>query len=247
MAEDQDMDTTPEKETLPVRPERRWGRTILRTFLLIVIPVAALVAGGYWYEATGRYITTENAYVKTNVIAVSADIEGRVTKVFVDENQRVAEGDLLFQMDPNSYNMAVRMAESQREAARQNISAMRAEYYQIVAEIEEKKRQLIIPYTLDNNDMRFATNQGFNSGDQFFTYLKDSFDALYNEGNHSPKMMSVGLHCRLTGRPGRIKALEDFIDYAQNHTDIWFCRRIDIAKHWINNFPPPQKTGGLLN
>ena len=139
MAEDQDMDTTPEKETLPVRPERRWGRTILRTFLLIVIPVAALIAGGYWYEATGRYITTENAYVKTNVIAVSADIEGRVTKVFVDENQRVAKGDLLFQMDSNSYNMAVRMAESQREAARQNISAMRAEYYQIVAEIEEKK------------------------------------------------------------------------------------------------------------
>jgi membrane fusion protein (multidrug efflux system) len=139
MAEDQDMDTTPEKETLPVRPERRWGRTILRTFLLIVIPVAALIVGGYWYEATGRYIETENAYIKTNVIAVSADIEGRVTKVFVDENQRVSKGDLLFQMDPNSYNMAVRMAESQREAARQNISAMRAEYYQIVAEIEEKK------------------------------------------------------------------------------------------------------------
>ena len=139
MAEDQDMDTTPEKETLPVRPERRWGRTILRTFLLIVIPVAALIVGGYWYEATGRYIETENAYIKTNVIAVSADIEGRVTKVVVDENQRVSKGDLLFQMDPNSYNMAVRMAESQREAARQNISAMRAEYYQIVAEIEEKK------------------------------------------------------------------------------------------------------------
>ena len=128
MAEDQDTDTTIEKETLPVRSERRWGRTILRTFLLIIIPGAALIAGGYWYEATGRFIETENAYVKTNVIAVSADIEGRVTKVLVDENQRVAKGDLLFKMDPDSYNMAVSMAESQREATRQNISATRAEY-----------------------------------------------------------------------------------------------------------------------
>ena len=109
MAEDQDTDTTIEKETLPVRSERRWGRTILRTFLLIIIPGAALIAGGYWYEATGRFIETENAYVKTNVIAVSADIEGRVTKVLVDENQRVSKGDLLFKMDPDSYNMAVSM------------------------------------------------------------------------------------------------------------------------------------------
>ena len=143
MTEDQDIETSSEKETIPVRPERRWGRTILRTFLLVVIPKGALAVGGYWYEATGRYIITENAYVKTNVIAISADIDGRVTKVFVDENQRVSQGDLLFQMDPNSYNMAVRMAESQREAVRQNISATRAEYYQIVAEIEEKKANVV--------------------------------------------------------------------------------------------------------
>jgi len=103
-------------------------------------------------------------------------------------------------------------------------------------EIKGKKKQLIIPYTLDNNDMRFATNQGFNSGDQFYTYLKDSFDALYEEGNHSPKMMSVGLHCRLVGRPGRIQSLKKFLDYVLQHKDVWICKRIDIANHWIKNY-----------
>ncbi len=99
------------------------------------------------------------------------------------------------------------------------------------------KKILIIPYTLDNNDMRFATNQGFNSGDQFYTYLKDSFDTLYNEGKRNPKMMSVGLHCRLIGRPGRIQSLRKFLDYVLKHKDVWFCKRIDIAKHWIKNYP----------
>ena len=99
-----------------------------------------------------------------------------------------------------------------------------------------KKKQLMIPYTLDNNDMRFATNQGFNSGDQFFTYLKDSFDALYLEGKKSPKMMSVGLHCRLIGRPGRIQSLRKFLNYVLNFKDVWICKRIDIAKHWIKNY-----------
>jgi putative urate catabolism protein len=99
-----------------------------------------------------------------------------------------------------------------------------------------QKKQLIIPYTLDNNDMRFATNQGFNSGDQFFTYLKDSFDALYEEGKTSPKMMSVGLHCRLIGRPGRIQSLRKFLDYVLKYNDIWICKRIDIAKHWVKNY-----------
>ena len=103
-------------------------------------------------------------------------------------------------------------------------------------EIRGKKKQLIIPYTLDNNDMRFTTNQGFNSGDQFYTYLKDSFDALYDEGNTSPKMMSVGLHCRLIGRPGRIQSLKRFLDYVLKHQDVWICKRIDIAKHWIKNY-----------
>lgn len=100
------------------------------------------------------------------------------------------------------------------------------------------KDQLIIPYTLDANDMRFATPQGFNSGDQFFTYLKDSFDALYREGAQGqPKMFSIGLHCRLIGRPGRIMGLRRFIEYAQSHSNVWFARRIDIARHWRTHHP----------
>ena len=103
-------------------------------------------------------------------------------------------------------------------------------------EVRNKKKQLIIPYTLDNNDMRFATNQGFNTGDHFFSYLKDSFDALYEEGKTNPKMMSVGLHCRLIGKPGRIQSLKKFLDYITKHEDVWICKRIDIAKHWIKNY-----------
>ena len=100
-------------------------------------------------------------------------------------------------------------------------------------------QQLVVPYTLDANDMRFATPQGFNSGDQFFTYLKDSFDALYAEGDAGQaKMMSIGLHCRLIGRPGRIMALRRFMDYAASHADVWFARRIDIARHWHEHHPP---------
>ncbi len=103
-------------------------------------------------------------------------------------------------------------------------------------EYRGKKKQLIIPYTLDNNDMRFATNQGFNTGDHFFNYLKDSFDTLYEEGKSSPKMMSVGLHCRLIGRPGRIRSLKRFLDYVLKFDDIWICKREDIANHWIKNY-----------
>jgi putative urate catabolism protein len=101
----------------------------------------------------------------------------------------------------------------------------------------EGKPQLIVPYTLDANDMRFATAQGFNSGDQFFVYLKDSFDLLYAEGRTRPKMMSVGLHCRLAGRPGRAAALARFLDYALKHDEVWICRRIDIARHWRQHHP----------
>jgi putative urate catabolism protein len=92
---------------------------------------------------------------------------------------------------------------------------------------------LVIPYTLDTNDMRFATPQGFNSGDQFFTYLKDTFDTLYAEGEAgAPKMMNIGLHCRLVGRPGRAAALARFLDYVASHEKVWVARRIDIAWHW---------------
>ena len=97
--------------------------------------------------------------------------------------------------------------------------------------------QLVIPYTLDANDMRFATAQGFNSGSQFLQYLKDSFDVLYAEGAESPKMMSIGLHCRLSGRPGRFAALEQFLRYVRSHDDVWICRRVDIARHWHAEHP----------
>ncbi len=97
---------------------------------------------------------------------------------------------------------------------------------------------LITPYTLDANDMRFATPQGFNSGDQFFSYLKDSFDVLYAEGATAPKMMSIGLHCRLVGRPGRAAALARFLDYIASHERVWVARRLDIARHWIKHHPP---------
>jgi putative urate catabolism protein len=102
-----------------------------------------------------------------------------------------------------------------------------------------KGPHLIVPYTLDANDMRFATPQGFNSGDQFFTYLKDTFDVLYREGAEGqPKMMSIGLHCRLAGRPGRAAALERFLDYVMNHDRAWVTRRIDIANHWHAHHKP---------
>jgi putative urate catabolism protein len=96
---------------------------------------------------------------------------------------------------------------------------------------------LIVPYTLDANDMRFATNQGFNTGDHFFSYLKDSFDALYLEGDDAPKMMSIGLHCRLIGRPGRIMGLRRFLDYITAHERVWVCRRDAIARHWREKHP----------
>jgi putative urate catabolism protein len=91
---------------------------------------------------------------------------------------------------------------------------------------------LVIPYSLDNNDMRFATHPGFASGDEFFSYLRDAFDTLYDEGSTAPKMMSVGLHCRLSGRPGRTRSLERFLDLVQSRDRVWLCRRIEIANHW---------------
>ena len=103
------------------------------------------------------------------------------------------------------------------------------------------KSHLIIPYTLDINDMRFASTQGFNAGDQFFNYLKDSFDTLYQEGSTAPKMMSIGLHCRIIGKPGRIQSLRRFLDYVHQHEKVWICRRIDIARHWHQFHYPDSK------
>jgi OHCU decarboxylase len=107
-----------------------------------------------------------------------------------------------------------------------------------------ERDQLVIPYTLDANDMRFATPQGFNAGDQFFAYLRDSFDTLYAEGKDgAAKMMSIGLHCRLIGRPGRVQALVRFIDYIQGFEGVWCPRRIDIAQHWRTHHAPPARRG----
>ncbi len=100
-----------------------------------------------------------------------------------------------------------------------------------------KTPHLIVPYTLDANDMRFATPQGFNSSADFENYLKDAFDVLYREGEQAPKMMSIGLHCRLIGRPGRFKALQNFVDHILTFDDVWVCRRVDIAEHWRKNHP----------
>lgn len=100
------------------------------------------------------------------------------------------------------------------------------------------KAHLIVPYTLEANDMRFAVAQGFNTGEQFFTYLRDAFDVLYAEGESLPKMMSIGLHCRIIGRPGRMAGLLRFLDYIQSQQKVWICRRVDIARHWIETHPP---------
>ncbi|WP_022953594.1 allantoinase PuuE [Leucothrix mucor] len=99
------------------------------------------------------------------------------------------------------------------------------------------KPHLVVPYTLDTNDMRFATPQGFNSGEQFFSYLRDSFDVLYAEGETEPKMLSIGLHCRIAGRPGRFAALQRFLDHIAQHDRVWVAKRIDIAEHWAQTHP----------
>ena len=99
------------------------------------------------------------------------------------------------------------------------------------------RAQLVVPYSLDTNDMRFATPQGFNVGEQFYQYLKDSFDVLYEEGRRAPRMLSVGLHCRLVGRPGRLRALDKFLRYVRTKSKVWFARRIDIARHWLRHHP----------
>ena len=96
---------------------------------------------------------------------------------------------------------------------------------------------LVVPYTLDANDMRFAAPQGFNTAEHFFTYLRDAFDVLYAEGAETPKMMSIGMHCRLLGRPGRFRALQRFLDHVEAHERVWVARRIDIARHWAQHHP----------
>jgi peptidoglycan/xylan/chitin deacetylase (PgdA/CDA1 family) len=107
-----------------------------------------------------------------------------------------------------------------------------------------KSPQLIVPYTLDTNDMRFASPQGFNTADHFFTYLRDAFDVLYEEGDEAPKMLSIGMHCRLLGRPGRFRALQRFLDHIEQHDRVWVTRRVDIARHWREHHPYQQNNRG---
>ncbi len=97
---------------------------------------------------------------------------------------------------------------------------------------------LVIPYTLDSNDMRFASPQGFHTAEQFFVYLRDAFDVLYAEGAEQPKLLNIGLHCRIIGRPARFKALVQFLDYVSKHNRVWICRRADLARHWHLNYKP---------
>ena len=100
---------------------------------------------------------------------------------------------------------------------------------------------LVVPYTLDTNDMRFALPQGFSHGDEFFEYLRDAFDVMYAEGEERPAMMSIGMHCRLLGRPGRFRALQRFLDHLEKHDRVWVCRRVDVARHWIERHPYSPK------
>jgi putative urate catabolism protein len=105
--------------------------------------------------------------------------------------------------------------------------------------VESRRPLLLIPYTADVNDHRFTTSPGFDWGEPFFEYLRDAFDVLYEQGERSPRMMAVGLHCRLVGRPGRFAALRRFVDHVQRHDRVWLCRGIDIAEHWRARFPAP--------
>ena len=111
-------------------------------------------------------------------------------------------------------------------------------HWQVVA----GRPQLMVPYTLDTNDMRFVQAQGFHTSEQFFTYLRDSFDCLYAEGQHTPRMLSVGLHCRLVGRPGRMAGLERFLDHIQAREGVWICTREAIARHWVQTHPYKVQT-----
>ena len=139
------------------------------------------------------------------------------------------QGWYLGRCSPNSHRLAAEYGEFLYNA---DTYADELPYW----DYQFKQPQLMVPYTLDANDMRFVSPQGFNSGDQFYSYLKDTFDVLYEEGLDSPKMMSVGLHCRLVGRPGRAAALVRFLDYVQKHEKVWVATRRDIAQHWRQHF-----------
>ncbi|MFK8051792.1 MAG: allantoinase PuuE [Woeseiaceae bacterium] len=154
-------------------------------------------------------------------------------RIHTEVTGEAPQGWYLGRCSPNSHALA---AEHGQFAYNADTYADELPYW----DYQFSEPQLMVPYTLDANDMRFATPQGFNSGSQFFEYLKDSFDCLYAEGETSPKMMSVGLHCRLAGRPGRAQAVARFLDYVAQHRDVWVARRIDIANHWRAHHPAQE-------
>ncbi len=162
----------------------------------------------------------------------SQELEHLLTAIEIHKQVtgEVPKGWYLGRCSPNSHRLA---AEHGNFVYNADSYADELPYY----DDQFGKPVLMVPYTLDANDMRFATPQGFNCGDQFYAYLKDSFDVLYAEGASYPKMMSVGLHCRLVGRPGRAQALIKFLDYIQGFDDVWIARRIDIANHWLKIRP----------
>ena len=179
-----------------------------------------IASHGYrWIDYQKVSIETEREHLK-KAIAIHEEMTGEKPKGFylgrMSENTRqlvIDEGSFLYDADSYADDLP---------------------YY-----VEgNEKPHLIVPYTLDINDMRFASPQGFNSGDQFFRYLKDSFDTLYAEGADAPKMMSIGLHCRIIGRPGRFASLVRFLDYIEQFDDVWVCRRQDIAEHWLKHHKP---------
>ena len=188
---------------------------------------AAMVAGGHevashgWRWIDYQYVPedTERAHMRLAVEAIETATGTRPAGWYTGRT------------GPNSLRL---VAEDGRFAYCADSYADDLPYW---VEAGGKKPLLMVPYTLDANDMRFATAQGFNSGDQFFAYLRDSCDVLYAGGADAPKMMSVGLHCRLAGRPGRIAGLARFLDHVQSHDKVWICRRDAIARHWRRHHP----------
>jgi putative urate catabolism protein len=187
---------------------------------------AAMVAAGFEIASHGwRWIDYQH---------VPADVERQHIRLAVEAIERVSGsrplGWYTGRVSPNTRALVAEHGGFLYDA---DSYADELPYWEVVG----GRPQLIVPYTLDANDMRFATAQGFNSGEQFFAYLRDTFDLLYAEGKTAPKMMSVGLHARLAGRPGRAAALARFLDHVAGRDDVWICRRIDIARHWIEHHP----------
>jgi len=192
--------------------------------------VAAMLEGGHEIASHGlRWITyqnmdeaTERAHMK-EAIAIHKELTGSAPMGWYTgrdspNTRRLVVEESGFLYDADSY-------------------ADDLPYWTEVETGGKKVPHLVVPYTLETNDMRFAAPQGFNSGTQFFDYLKDAFDVLYAEGETTPKMLSIGLHCRIIGRPARFASLQRFLDYVQRHDRVWVCRRADIARHWKATHP----------